>query len=73
MERRISVPEMILWTATRIALGTGIGMLLSGKLDKDARKATGIALLAVGAVTTVPLGMLMVSRRNLPQEIRPAA
>ncbi len=39
MERRVTVPEMILWTGTRIALGAGIGMLVSRGLNNNARKA----------------------------------
>ena len=73
IERRFTLPEMILWTGTRIALGAGMGMLVSRGLSKDARKAAGIALTAVGAFTTIPLGWLMFSRKNVPREIRPTA
>ncbi|HEX6895881.1 MAG TPA: hypothetical protein VF447_09375 [Terriglobales bacterium] len=73
MERTFSVPEMILWTGTRIALGTGIGMLVSRGLSNDARKATGIALTVVGALTTIPLAMSMLSKKHGPVEMRPAA
>jgi len=38
-------------------LGAGIGLLLSGKLSKDQRRAAGWTLVAVGAVTTIPLMM----------------
>jgi hypothetical protein len=41
IERNITLPEMILWTGTRIALGAGIGMLLSRGLSKNAMKAAG--------------------------------
>jgi len=33
IERNITLPEMILWTGTRIALGTGIGLLISRGLS----------------------------------------
>ena len=72
-ERRFTLPEMILWTGTRIALGAGIGMLVTRGLNNDARKAAGIALTAVGAFTTIPLGWLMFGKKTLPREIRPAA
>ena len=39
------------------ALGIGIGLLLSEKLRRDARRGAGCALLAVGALTTIPLAM----------------
>ena len=73
MERTFSVPEMILWTGTRIALGTGIGMLVSRGLSNDARKATGIALTVVGALTTIPLAMSLAGKKHAPVEMRPAA
>jgi len=28
-EHNVALPDLILWTGTRIALGTGIGMLIS--------------------------------------------
>ena len=33
IERNITLPEMILWTGTRIALGAGIGVLISRRLQ----------------------------------------
>lgn len=57
MEKRVTVPDLILIGATRVALGVGIGMLLSGRLNKDQRKAAGLALMAVGAATTIPLAI----------------
>jgi hypothetical protein len=70
-ERNFSLPEMILWTGTRIALGVGIGMLLSRGLSKDAMKATGLALTAVGGFTTVPLA-IAIGKKSRP-EIRSIA
>jgi hypothetical protein len=40
--------------ATRAALGGGIGLLLSGKLSGSQRRAIGTALIAIGAISTVP-------------------
>jgi hypothetical protein len=73
MERRITVPEMILWTGTRIALGVGIGMLVSRGLSNDARKSTGIALTAVGAFITVPLVLSIIKKSNTSAELRSVA
>ena len=73
MERRITLPEMILWTATRVALGAGIGMLVSRGLSNDARKATGIALTVVGGFTTIPLVLSMVGKKTPAWEIKSAA
>lgn len=54
-EITISLPELGLIAMTRGALGVGIGLLLSNVLEKDARRAAGLALVAIGALTTVPL------------------
>ena len=48
-------PEIALIAVTRVALGAGIGLLLADKLDRNARKGAGAALLLVGALTTIPL------------------
>lgn len=54
-ERRLSIPDLILFGGTRVALGIGIGMLLSGRFNRDIRKGAGWALIAVGALTTIPI------------------
>ncbi|HWR36762.1 MAG TPA: hypothetical protein VN622_12910 [Clostridia bacterium] len=54
-ERSLTVPDIMLIAGTRVALGMGIGLLMSGKINRDARKGAGIALLAVGALTSIPL------------------
>jgi hypothetical protein len=53
----LTIPEIGLIALTRVALGAGLGLLLSGKLDRSARRAAGLALVAVGAFTTVPLAI----------------
>ena len=54
-QRSMSIPEIMLIAGTRVALGVGVGLLISDKLDRHARKAAGIALVAVGALTTIPI------------------
>jgi hypothetical protein len=54
-ERAVTMPQIGLIAVTRVALGIGIGLLLSGKLDESARRGAGWAFLTVGAVTTFPL------------------
>ena len=46
IDRKITLPDMILFAGTRVALGGGIGMLVSKSLTNDTRKATGLALTA---------------------------
>ena len=53
----VTIPEIALIAGTRGMLGAGIGLLLSSKLNKDQRRAVGWSLVAVGAVTTIPLVM----------------
>jgi len=64
IERNITLPEMILWTGTRIALGAGVGMLISRRLSKDGMKAAGLALTVVGAFTTIPLAISIMGKKN---------
>ena len=62
-ERMVTIPELMLIGGTRVALGLGIGLLIRDKLNKDQRKAAGLALLIVGAVTTIPLAIEVLSKR----------
>jgi hypothetical protein len=47
----------MLLVGTRVALGVGIGLLIATRLDARVRRGAGVALLAVGALTTVPIAM----------------
>jgi len=52
----------MLIAGTRVALGVGIGLLLSEKLARDIRRGAGYALLGVGALTTIPLAIHVLGR-----------
>jgi hypothetical protein len=54
-ERSLTLPEIGLIAGTRVALGVGIGLLISDRLNKDQRKGAGWALLGMGVLTTVPI------------------
>jgi hypothetical protein len=54
-ERGLTIPEIMLIAGTRVALGVGVGLLISERLNKDQRKGAGWALLAVGVLTTIPI------------------
>jgi len=74
MQRTLSVPEIGLIAGTRVALGVGIGLLLSGRLSRDQSKAVGVALTLVGALTTVPLALQVIhSGRTAEKRVLPAA
>ena len=51
----LALPEIAVIAVTRVVLGAGIGLLLSNTMKKRARRAAGLALLATGLITTVPL------------------
>ena len=55
--RLLTLPQLFMIAATRVALGAGLGLLLGRKLSDKARRGAGWSLLAVGGVTTIPLAM----------------
>jgi hypothetical protein len=63
-EKTLTLPLLGLIAGTRVALGIGIGFLLADKLDDDRRRGAGLALLIVGALTTVPLAMAVLGDRQ---------
>ena len=56
-ETRITLPELALIAGTRAALGVGIGLLVADRLDERPRRAVGWTLVAIGALTTIPLAL----------------
>jgi hypothetical protein len=63
-ETRLSIPELGLIAGTRAAFGGGVALLLADKLTREQRKAVGWTLFMVGAISTIPLGILAVARRR---------
>ncbi len=53
----VTIPQLGMIAGTRALLGAGIALLLSEKLSDDQRKAIGWTLVAIGALTTVPLAL----------------
>ena len=72
MERKLTIADIILIAGTRIALGAGIGLLLSSRLNNDQRKAAGLALALVGGLTTIPLALGVIGKKSA-EEIKQAA
>jgi len=72
--RDFTMPEIGFFAATRVALGVGIGMLISRGISKDASKGAGVALTVMGGLTTIPFIISAIKRRKsgVP-EIRSAA
>lgn len=73
MERKLTLAEIILIAGTRVALGVGIGLLISGWLSDDQRKAAGLTLALVGGLTTIPLAMGVIGKRESSVDISEAA
>jgi len=64
VERKLSIAEIILIAGTRVALGVGIGLLLSTRFSNDQRKGAGVALAVVGGLTTIPLAIGIIGKRS---------
>ncbi len=60
----LTFPELALIAGTRVMLGGGLALLLADRLDKERRTTVGAALFLAGAVTTIPLGILALSRQR---------
>jgi hypothetical protein len=60
----VTVPEVALVAITRALAGAGVGLLLAGRLTGEARRALGVALLAIGAVTSIPLVLTLLGSRT---------
>jgi hypothetical protein len=54
-QHEVTVPQVGLIAGTRAMLGAGIALLLSEQLTHEQRRAIGWTLVAVGALTTIPL------------------
>jgi hypothetical protein len=73
--RPLTFPEIGQISATRFVLGAGIGILISGKFNMDQRKGAGLALLAVGILSSIPIGIGILAKRPVTEPVseEPAA
>jgi len=60
----LTLPEVGLIAATRGMLGAGIALLLADRLNKNQRKAIGWTLFLMGAASTIPLAIDVLSKRH---------
>jgi hypothetical protein len=56
-KHEVTIPEVGLIGVTRAMLGAGIALLVCDKLAPEQRRAIGWTLVAVGALTTIPLAI----------------
>ncbi len=50
----LNLPTFAFVVSTRAALAAGIGLLVSERLPVPTRRRVGVALVAIGAATTIP-------------------
>jgi hypothetical protein len=60
----LTLPEIGLLAGTRAALGAGVGLLLSERLSREQRQAVGWTLLVIGLITTIPLALEVLGKRD---------
>ena len=60
----VSIPELILLGFTRGLIGIGIGLFLANKLTRPRRKAIGLPLFLVGALSTIPIAFSVFRNRS---------
>jgi hypothetical protein len=60
----LSFPEVMFIVGTRAALAAGVALLVSDKLSRGQRRSIGAALVAVGAVTTIPAAMALLGHHS---------
>ena len=60
----LALPEIMLIAGTRVMLGAGGALLLADQLEKGERKKIGWALFLIGAISTIPLVMDVLSKRR---------
>ena len=60
----LTLPEIALIAGTRGMLGAGAALLFGNKMSDEQRKAVGWTLFLVGVVTTIPLGISVLSKRR---------
>ena len=56
-KHEVTIPQIGLMAGTRAMLGAGIALLVSEKLTSEQRQAIGWTLVAIGALTTIPLAV----------------
>jgi hypothetical protein len=67
-ERTLTVPEIALIAGTRVALGAGLGLLVSERLNKDQRKGAGWTLFGIGLASSIPIAINLLRKRPAPEK-----
>lgn len=62
--KSVTVPELALIAATRGVIGFGAGLLMSGKIRRERRKALGWTLFLSGLASTIPIAMHVFGKKE---------
>ena len=75
MPYQVSKPQLFGVAVTRVALGVGLGLLLSERIPAGRRKRIGVGLLTAGIASTIPIAFNIFSGHEpqLSREIRDLA
>jgi hypothetical protein len=65
----LTFPELGLIASTRGMLGAGLALLLGEHLNPEQRKAVGWTLFLVGLVSTIPLGLDLLQKRDVSSAV----
>lgn len=60
----LTIPEIMLIAGTRVMMGAGAALLLADRVRKDDRKMIGWTLFLIGAMSTIPLALHVLSKRK---------
>ena len=58
----LTFPEIGMINGTRFVIGTGVGLLLAGRVDRNTRKAVGVSLLIAGVLFSIPVGWSLLGK-----------
>ena len=64
IEKKVSLPQLMLIAGTRLMLGIGIGLLLAGYFNETQRLSVGWTLSIVGALLTLPILWQVFGKKN---------
>jgi hypothetical protein len=60
----ITLPELAVIVGTRVAIGIGVGLLISNKFTPSKRRAIGLPLFLAGALSTIPIAVHLFSKKK---------
>jgi hypothetical protein len=71
LKHELTLPQIAAIGGTRGALGAGIALLVAHKLSAAQRRDVGWTLAAIGALSTIPLALMIFRSRKAPADRTP--